>query len=172
MLKKIVIIGPESTGKSTLSQDLSERFGEPWVPEFAREYLEQLGRPYAYADLLAIAQGQVNSEESLMLYATDYLFCDTDLHVVKVWSEHKYGKVDPWIDETIRRRQYDGYILTAIDMPWQPDPQREHPEPAMREYFYTKYLDLVEKTGVPFISVSGSREQRLSVATDWLESFR
>lgn len=163
-VRKIVVIGPESTGKSTLSEDLAAALGTVWVREYAREYLEQLERPYREEDLLAIAKGQVAQEEAAMQHAKKWLVCDTDLYVVKVWSEHKYQRADPWILETIASRAYDLYLLTDIDMAWQPDPQREYPEESMRHYFFNIYKDIVQNSGTPFFIISGTPQERLEQA--------
>lgn len=168
--KRILILGPESTGKSTLAEDLANHFGEPWVPEFAREYLEKLGRPYEFEDLAEIGKGQVFQEDQLAQKATQFLFCDTDLRVIHIWSEHKYGKTDPWVLEEIQRRTYDLILLTDTDLPWEPDPLREHPEPEMRQYFFKKYLELAEKSGFPFLIVTGNRENRLKTALEEIEN--
>ncbi len=163
-IKKIVIIGPESTGKSTLSAALSDHFKEPWVPEFARDYLNTLDRNYQYEDLIEIAKGQLRTEDSLSAVANDFLFCDTDLHVIKVWSDHKYGKTDPWILSQIEKRKYDHYLLTDIDIPWQEDKLREHPSPQMRTHFLKLYRQMISATGVPFTVISGSLEERTQSA--------
>lgn len=164
MLKKIVILGPESTGKSTLAQGLASFFDCPWVPEYARQYIENLNRPYGYEDLLEIARGQIALEDKQSEKASDLLICDTDLHVIKIWSEHRFGKVDPWIVSQLIKRKYTFYFLTDIDIPWQDDPQREHPDPAMRKYFRNLYeRELVVKV-LPFAIISGTYEQRLSKA--------
>jgi len=166
MLRKVVVIGPESTGKSTLSQALSEALSCPWVPEFAREYINQLQRPYEEEDLLHIAQGQLALEERLAEQASDILICDTDLHVIKVWSEHRFGRVHPWVEAQLKNRKYDLYLLTDIDIPWQHDPQREHPQPEMRKYFFDWYKKLLESAQVPYLLVSGSEEERLKKALE------
>jgi len=163
---KIVIIGPESTGKSTLSKDLAEHFNEPWVPEYAREYIELLDRPYEYDDLLAIAQGQIQKEEELAQKADRILFCDTDLHVMHIWSQHRFGKTHPWILNQLEGRHYDLYLITDIDIPWEEDAQREHPEPVMRHYFMQKYLKTVSNTTVPYIVLRGDHKTRLNLAID------
>jgi NadR type nicotinamide-nucleotide adenylyltransferase len=162
MPKKIVIIGPESTGKSTIAKELAEYFDCPWVPEYAREYIEKLDRPYEYDDLLEIAKGQIQSEDMLLDDEKEFIICDTDLNVIKVWSMHRFGKVDPWILEQIKSRKYDCYLLTDIDIPWQEDAQREHPDPEMRSYFFEWYLNIVSESGIPFHIISGEAKQRLS----------
>lgn len=162
--RKIVVIGPESTGKSTLSEALSKELNTLWVPEYAREYLNELNRIYEQHDLLEIAKGQMQSEDELFVQANELLICDTDLNVIKVWSEHKYGNCDRWILEQIAARKYDLYLLTDIDIPWQDDPQREHPEPELRQYFYKIYKDVVQSSGVQWVSISGTPEERLQHA--------
>ncbi|WP_057937140.1 AAA family ATPase [Algoriphagus resistens] len=162
--KRILILGPESTGKSTLAFDLANHFGEPWVPEFAREYLEHLGREYRYEDMVKIGKGQVNLEDKLAEKAEKYLFCDTDLRVIHIWSAHRFGKTDPWVLEQIKQRKYDLILLTATDLPWEPDPLREYPELEMREYFLDLYKKLAEDSGFPHFLVSGNRDERLQEA--------
>lgn len=163
-IKKIVIIGPESTGKSTLSSMLSEVLHTVWVPEFAREYLEGLGRDYNYNDLEAIAKGQLALEKKRYAQANNYLICDTDLQVIKVWSEHKYGKCADYILQNIAATTHDLYLLTDIDMPWVFDPLREHPDENMRRYFFDIYKDIVANSGSQWQLVSGNERQRLEMA--------
>lgn len=163
---KVVVIGPESTGKSTLSERLAGHYQTMWVPEYARQYLDELSRPYEQQDLLVMAEGQLRLEEERAALANGVLVCDTDLHVIKVWSEHKYGDCDPRILEMIAMRRYDLYLLTYIDIPWEEDPQREHPDPTMREYFYQVYKDIVVNSGVPWVDIRGSYEERLQRATE------
>lgn len=165
-MKRIVVIGPESTGKSTLSEQLAAHFNTEWVREYAREYLEQLGRPYEQHDLLQIAKGQLQLEDETASRAKDRIICDTDLYVIKVWSEAKYGECDPRILQMIAERQYDLYLLTYIDIPWTDDPLREHPLPSEREYFYSIYRDVVINSGVPWADVRGDYDQRLKTAVD------
>lgn len=167
-MHKIVIIGPESTGKSTLSRKLAAHFDEPWVPEFAREYLDHLDRPYRYEDLLAIAKGQLKNEEEMSGRATYKLFCDTDLRVIRVWSEHRFKQTHSWINQQIRERKYALYLLTAIDIPWQDDPQREHPDPEMRQYFMQVYENEMRSSGVPWIKISGTEENRFQTAIEFM----
>ncbi len=166
--KRILILGPESTGKSTLAADLSMHFGEPWVPEYAREYLEKLDRDYRYEDLLKIAKGQMALEDNLATIASEYLFCDTDLRVIKIWSLHRFGKVDPWVTEEIENRYYFKLILTDVDLPWQPDPLREYPDLGMREYFLEKYIQLAKESGFPYRLVSGPRKERLRKSLEFI----
>ena len=164
--KRILILGPESTGKSTLAEKLAQYFAEPWVPEVAREYLEQLDRPYTYEDLLLIGKRQLSLEDELAATAKHFLFCDTDLRVIQVWSQHRFGKVDPWVLAEIARRTYDLILLCAPDLPWQEDPLREHPELEMRQQFFAQYLQLTEKSGFPFTIISGDASARLRTSVE------
>ena len=165
-IKKVVVIGPESTGKSTLSEQLATALQTLWVPEYAREYLEHLDRSYTEADLLEMAKEQVTREDALTDNANRILICDTDLHVIKVWSENKYGRCNKWILEEIAQRKYDLYLLTYIDVLWQDDPLREHPEEGQRHYFYNVYRDIVQQSDLPWADVRGNMQERLAIAID------
>lgn len=166
--ERILILGPESTGKSTLAEDLAAHFGEPWVPEFAREYLEKLNRAYEFEDLSEIAKGQIELEDELAQKAKKFLFVDTDLRVIKVWSEHKFDTVSGWILEEINRRIYSKILITDVDLPWEADPLREHPDLGMRQCFLDKYLDLASKSGFPFQLISGERTIRLETSINFI----
>lgn len=170
--KRILILGPESTGKSTLAAALAAYFQEPWVPEVAREYLEKLDRPYAYEELLQIGRQQILLEDELAGGAKNYLFCDTDLRVIQVWSQHRYGKVDPWVREELERRTYDLILLCAIDLPWQADPLREHPDLKSRQQFFEIYKQLSHASGIPWILISGDTAQRLSTGIQAVGSLK
>jgi NadR type nicotinamide-nucleotide adenylyltransferase len=163
-MKKVVVIGPESTGKSTLSEKLAAHFNTVWTPEYAREYIDQLQRPYEESDLQEIAAGQIALEQHMARQANGVLICDTDLYVIKVWSEHKYGHCDPRILQQIAQQQCDLYLLTYIDLPWEEDPQREYPDPEMRHYFYDIYREIVINSGVEWKDIRGSYEEREALA--------
>lgn len=167
-MKKIAIVGPESTGKSELSAQLAREFETEWVPEYARFYIDRLMRPYEESDLLEIAKGQLAWEDDKLTYARDLLFCDTNLVVIKIWSDHKYGRTDPWIEEQLERRVYDHYLLSAIDLPWRLDPQREHPQ--QREYFFGIYQEYLEKNHLPYSIASGEEGDRLKSAIDGMRN--
>jgi NadR type nicotinamide-nucleotide adenylyltransferase len=166
-LKKVAIIGPECTGKSWLSEKLAGHYQTVWVPEYARSYLDSIGRPYTRDDLTIIAKGQLMLEDDYATRANGLLFCDTNLWVVKVWSEHKYGSCDPWILDQIHERRYDVHFLSFIDIPWEADPQREHPH--MRKYFYDVYFDELTRSGSVFYEIKGLHEKRLEQAINYLE---
>jgi NadR type nicotinamide-nucleotide adenylyltransferase len=160
----VAVIGPECTGKSVLSARIAAHFNTVWVPEFAREYLQGLPRPYEESDLLSIALGQLNLEDELEPRANNLLVCDTNLYVVKVWSEFRYGRVDEKILRLIRERHYDFYLLTNVDIPWVHDPQREHPH--KRKELYDLYLQEMKNQPVPFVEIKGDGEERTRLAVE------
>ncbi|REE01613.1 AAA family ATPase [Marinoscillum furvescens] len=169
MTKRIAIIGPESTGKSELCQHLARIYNTEWVPEFARFYLDRLDRDYEQHDLVEIAKGQMVWEDDKAEDANEYLFCDTNLIVMKVWSDHKYGVTDQWIIDELKRRTYDYYLLANIDLIWRPDPQREHPK--LRKHFFDIYEGYLKKHNLPYGLVSGIEDKRVACAKDLLDSF-
>ncbi len=165
---KIAITGPESTGKSQLAEELATHYHTVFVPEYARSYIDRLDRPYNREDILEIAKGQIRDEERIEHQANRMLFCDTELIVTKIWSEVKYGLCDPWILQKIKENNYDLFLLCNIDLPWEEDPQREHPY--MREKLFSLYFDELTKRGFPFKVVSGKGMERLMNAIGFVES--
>lgn len=169
-MKKIVIIGPESTGKSTLCQQLADHFGTDWVPEYAREYLLEHGSDYSYEELLTIAKGQVALEEKYTAgFSTRFqpegpLFIDTDLYVMKVWCEFVFEKCHQWILDNIVTRKYDLYLLCNIDLPWVKDELREYPDLLSRQKLYHIYKDIMLNQSVPWVDISGNYEERFQRA--------
>jgi NadR type nicotinamide-nucleotide adenylyltransferase len=159
---RIAITGPESTGKSWLARHLAEYYQTCYVPEFAREYLNSIKRPYTYEDLAIIARGQMKAEDTLAPEANRVLFCDTDLSVLKIWSEVKYGKGHEWILSEHKRRQYSLHLLCNIDLPWEDDPLREHP--AFRQELLDKYTSLLCQEDRRYTLIGGLGEQRLKQA--------
>jgi NadR type nicotinamide-nucleotide adenylyltransferase len=166
-LKRIAITGPESTGKSWLAEKLAIHFKTAWVPECSREYLNNLGRPYRFEDIAEIAHGQLLLEDQVSLKAHRLLFCDTDMLVTKVWSEFKYGKCDPWILEQLKIHRYDLYLLCDIDLPWEEDPLREHPN-KRKELFNIYYRNLLNMK-VDYVIISGAGDKRLERAIKAVE---
>jgi NadR type nicotinamide-nucleotide adenylyltransferase len=170
MIKKVVVIGPESTGKSTLCEQLAVHYASPWVPEYAREYLLKHGTTYHYNDLLTIAKGQVAWEEKyLSSIETDkkdpsLLFIDTDQYVMKVWSEYVFGQCHAWILDQIVQRKYDLYLLCDTDLPWVKDELREYPDLESRRELYYIYKDIMLNQSVPWVNISGDYEQRFQKA--------
>jgi len=150
-----------------LTEQLAARYNTVSVPEYAREYIDRIGRPYIKDDILDIAKGQIDLEKALENKAGGYLFCDTELIVTKIWSDVKYGNCDPWILEMIDRNRYDLYLLCDIDIPWEFDPQREHPH-YRKELFELYYNELAHRN-FPFSVVSGLGPDRLENAVRIIE---
>jgi NadR type nicotinamide-nucleotide adenylyltransferase len=165
---RIAITGPESTGKSLLSQQLAEHYLTDFVPEIARDYLNRLQRPYNYNDLLEIAQMQLKTENVMAALANKFLFCDTELIVIKIWSEIKYGKCHEWILDKLHTHYYPLYLLCDIDLPWEDDPLREHPD--SREFLMQYYEKNLKQLNRPFIKIRGRGLQRLKNAIHAVES--
>lgn len=167
---KIVVIGPESTGKSSLCQALATAYHTLWCPEYARRYLEEkkLDTHYGESDLLAIAKGQLTEEDAFLRKAQErkdrFLFIDTDMYVMKIWSEFSFGKCHHWILEQIAARRYDYYLLCDIDLPWTADPLREYPDLAMRLNLFNHYKDLLSQQSTPFSVIGGQGESRIAHA--------
>ena len=166
---KIVLTGPESTGKSTLAKQLAGHFGTVWAPEFARSYLEDLGRPYGQNDLLEIARGQVALEEDFSKKANGLLILDTSLEVIKIWSEVRYGDCHPWILEQWQQRRHDLYLLCRPDVPWAFDPQRENP--GDREVLFEIYQRELTALGADFFELKGLGDERFQNAVCTVTNF-
>jgi NadR type nicotinamide-nucleotide adenylyltransferase len=181
MLKKIAIIGPESTGKSTLCEQLAQHYNTLWCPEYARDFLMSHGMNYTYDDLLTIAKGQVELEDryismlnsTFQLPNTDsahssthdlFLFIDTNMYVMKVWCEFVFGECHPFILAQIVERKYDLYLLCGVDLPWVADLLREYPDLETRKTLYTIYKTILIDQPVPWVEISGDSEQRFKKA--------
>ena len=170
LLKKIVVTGPESTGKSTLCEQLAMNYKTLWVPEYAREYLMKLGRPYTYDDLLIIAKGQIEQEDRITASSDNSLiFIDTDMYVMKVWCEYVFGKCHSFILNEIVNRKYDVYLLCNTDLPWVADELREYPDLKSREELYHMYKDLMINQSTQWFDISGNYEERLLNAISFID---
>lgn len=161
-MKKVVVIGPECTGKSTLTESLALHFNCPYHKEYARDYIAQLSVPYSQKDILKIAKKQIEIENAI-LTNSPYVFLDTDLIVCKVWSEFKYGKCDPWILEQIQARHYDYYLLCDVDLPWKNDGIREHPN--HRKELLAIYEKELKALNKPYTLISGKNRTQMAIDT-------
>lgn len=164
---KIALFGPESTGKTTLAKQLAEYYETEWIPEFARDYLQEKWEENQHIcvadDMLPIAYGQVALENEKLAVAKKYLFCDTNLMVTKVFSEMYYGFCDPLLNEAALEHEYDLFFLTDIDVPWEKDDIRDTPDG--RETVFSVFKQTLIDTNKPFITLSGNKESRLAKAT-------
>ena len=153
---RIVITGPESSGKTTLSQSLSEHFNVPFIPEFARSYLEKRGGEYTQSDLNVIAKGQL---ESVTTSQSKFDICDSDFSVLEIWSQYKYGNVSELIQELVNQNLFDLHILCTPDMPWEEDSLRENPD--NRDQLFELFKESLNRHNKNFIIVSGEHKKRL-----------
>lgn len=197
-IKKIVIIGPESTGKTTLCEQLAQHYHTVWCKEFARTYLHENGTSYSLADLLLIAKGQLALEDhyistflninkksndlleskyfetsnSKLINPVSPIFFDTDLYVIKVWSEYVFGSCDFFILDQIVKRKYDAYLLCNIDLPWVKDELREYPNEKPRQELFSMYKDILVQQSTPWAMINGSYKDRLqnaiTIVDGWL----
>jgi nicotinamide riboside kinase len=159
---KIAVTGPESTGKTELASGLARHFGDVWVPEFARDYLNHLNRDYTYDDLEIIAKGQIGEEYRLIKTAKKFLFCDTELSVIKIWSEYKYGKCSREVLRLMQQTPYHLYLLCDTDIPWEYDVLREHP--GKGRYFSECFIRELSSRSLPYAVIKGLGAQRLDLA--------
>lgn len=167
---KIAVVGPESTGKSELAQQLAQHYGSPWVPEYARTYIENLSQPYTFDDVSIIARKQIELELSFeQNNKSAYVFFDTDLIITKVWFEYRFQHVPDFVNERLNTGFFDLYLLCEPDLPWQPDPVREHGDD--RDYFFDWYKTEIEKLGKPYCSIHGIDNQRLINAVTQIDHF-
>lgn len=172
-LQKIVILGPESTGKSTLCEALAKHYNIFQCPEFARQFLTENGLKYNYEDLLTIAKGQLTLEDDWIQKSEENkkhtLVVDTDMYVMKVWCEYVFQNAHTYILEQINQRKYDLYLLCDIDLPWTPDEMREYPDPKPRIELFSIYKDLLINQDTPWGIVSGIGNERMQNAIQIIE---
>ena len=169
---KVVLFGPESTGKTTLSTQLARHYHTVWAPEFAREYLQGKWNNYRKtcenSDLIPIAIGQMQLENDLAKKADKILICDTDLLETKVYSQEYYGGfVDPKLDEAAKTNQYDLYLLTYIDTPWEADDLRDRPE--LRLEMFNAFEKALKDHNKNYIVLKGDKETRLQKAVNAID---
>lgn len=163
---KIVFTGPECSGKTELSTLIANQFGVGYVREVAREYLEQRDNTYDYEDLVEIAKLQ--HEEELNISVSNNNTCaDTDLLTIIIWSEEKFGKVDPIIPALWKANIPDLYFLCTPDIPWTYDPQRENPYD--RDRLFDIHKNILLEHNLPFYLVAGDLENRVAFVSDILK---
>ena len=160
------IIGPESTGKSTLAKELAEQFHGIYVPEYAREYIEskvesqkskaerEKAKEVTREELCEIARHQIEEIEAVRIQNSEFSFFDTELIVTKVWFEYAFGRVPEWLEEAILRYPMNMYLLTAPDIPWIPDPTRYNGSDAMRQELFERYESEIQALDIPYFIIT------------------
>ena len=169
---KIVLFGPESTGKTTLANQLAYHYQTVWAPEYAREYLQEKWnnkrQVCEHEDLIPIAIGQMKLENKLAQKADKVLICDTDLLETKVYSEEYYdGRVDADLEAAAKKNQYDLYLLTHIDIPWEFDSIRDRP--GQREEMFNAFENALKNYNRPYSILKGDKETRFKKAVEVID---
>ncbi len=161
-IKKVAIVGPESTGKSTLAEQLAAHYHTIWVPEYAREYCSKLTEPCTWQDEINMFRGQIELENQLVAKANKILICDTTFITVKIWSDYMFGKAPQEVVDELPKHPYDLYLLMDIDLPWEEDPLRDFPH--LREYFMEIWHKELKALDALYVTVSGNNSVRFANA--------
>lgn len=168
-IKRIAVLGPESTAKSTLSEQLAIHYKTVWVPEYSRAYLSSINRKYTLQDVETIAGQQLKQEEEQLKQASNYIFADTELIISKVWCLDVFNTCPEWISASIVKTKYDFYLLTAPDLPWEHDALRENPH--RREFLFDWYEQELKNLAANYAIISGVGEQRLLNCINAIDSY-
>lgn len=172
---RITLVGPESSGKTTLARLLAEHYGAAWVEEYVREYMERRGvgrgyaRPFAPDDLEHIGRGQAAAEDRAAKRADSLLLCDTELLTTEIWGEIYFGAAPQWVMRESRRRRYDLYLLLAPDIAWDDDGTREFPH--RRDEHFHRLRGELDARALPYTVISGDYDARLRAAIAVLDDF-
>jgi NadR type nicotinamide-nucleotide adenylyltransferase len=166
---KIAIVGPESTGKSTMSAYLAEHYHTVWVPEFAREYCDALTAPPTWQDEINMFHGQLALEDKLLPQANHILICDTTFITVKIWSDQMFGQSPQEVIDELSHHHYDFYLLLDIDLPWEEDPLRDFPH--LREHFMQVWHQELKALNAGYVVIGGLGHNRYSSAIDAIDDF-
>lgn len=158
----ICIVGPESSGKTTLALQLAKHFNVPMVPEYAREFLLRSGGNYSEADLIEVAKGQMELESRISERCDKMLVCDTDLLVIKIWQEFKFERPNEELDELLAKQNHRKYLLTYPDIPWEADSLRENPHDLIE--IFEAYQSALTKCNLDFKVVQGKGSARFQAA--------
>jgi NadR type nicotinamide-nucleotide adenylyltransferase len=167
---KISIIGPESTGKTTLCKQLAKHYQTIWLPEYARKYVEKLDRKYLYFDIEHIAKKQIELEKKYFEKATNYLFIDNELIIIKTWFQFVYNKYPDWLDDEILKNKSDLYLLCYYDLPWIEDKVRENGG-KNREILFNSYQEVLLRYNFDFKIIKGIENERIKNSINEINIF-
>ncbi len=167
-IKKIALVGPESTGKSSMSAFLANHYQTTWVPEFARGYCEKLTAAPTWQDEINMFYGQLALENELLPRANKILICDTTFITVKIWSDYTFGKTPQEVLDELPKHPYDLYLLLDIDLPWEEDPLRDFPH--MREHFMDVWYKELEELKASYVLISGAGPERYDNAVNAIDA--
>jgi len=166
---KIAVVGPESTGKSTMSAYLAKHYNTVWVPEYAREYCEKLTAPPTWQDEINMFEGQLALEKEYLPKANKILICDTTFITVKIWSDQMFGQAPQQVLDALPHYHYNLYLLLNIDLPWQDDPLRDFP--TMREHFMQVWHNELDAINANYVVISGTGQERYDSAVNTIDTF-
>ena len=166
---KIAVVGPESTGKSTMSAFLADHYHTIWVPEYARGYCEKLTEPPTWQDEINMFYGQIALEAEMLPLANKILICDTMFITVKIWSDEMFGRSPQEVLDELPRHPYDLYLLLNIDLPWEDDPLRDFPN--MREHFMQVWQKELNDLKANYIVISGTGPERYESAVEAVDNY-
>jgi NadR type nicotinamide-nucleotide adenylyltransferase len=166
---KIAIVGPESTGKSTMSAYLAEHYQTVWVPEYARGYCEKLTEQPTWQDEINMFYGQIVLEKEYLPKANKILICDTTFITVKIWSDYTFGRSPQEVLDELPKHPYDLYLLLNIDLPWEEDPLRDFPH--MREHFMEVWYKELQAVNANYVLISGTGQNRYDSAAEAINKF-
>jgi len=169
-IKRIVLIGPESTGKTELAQFLSKKLDTVFVPEYAREYIENLNRKYTYNDVVHIAETQINLSKRFINQANKVLFYDTYLIITKIWFKVVFNTYPSWIDKELTENPIDLFLLCNTDIEWLPDAVRENGG-KMRDKLFEIYKQEIEDYGFKYEIIKGVGEERFQNAQNIITNY-
>jgi NadR type nicotinamide-nucleotide adenylyltransferase len=166
---KIAIVGPESTGKSSMSAHLAAHYRTVWVPEYARGYCEKLTAPPTWQDEINMFYGQIALEKEYLPKANKLLICDTTFITVKIWSDYTFGRSPQEVLDELPKHPYDLYLLLNIDLPWEEDPLRDFPH--MRDHFMGVWYQELDAINANYTLISGTGQERYDRAIAAIDSF-
>lgn len=171
---KVVLFGPESSGKTTLAKQLASYYKTQWVPEYMRLYLEEKWKKHqqkiSYSDIIPIVKGQINLENKILKTANNLVFCDTNVLELKVYTSYYYeNKIPKELDKIVNAYTYDYYFLTGIDVPWEKDELRDRPYD--RFTLFCMFEECLKTQNIPYTLLEGDKETRLLTAIKTINSF-
>jgi NadR type nicotinamide-nucleotide adenylyltransferase len=168
-IPKIAVVGPESTGKSTMSAYLAKHYNTVWVPEYARDYCSKLTEPCTWQDEINMFYGQLDLEAEMLPLANELLICDTTFITVKIWSDYTFGRTPQEVLDELPKHTYDLYLLLNIDLPWEEDPLRDFPH--MREHFMQIWIKELQALDARYVLISGTGDDRYKNAVNAIDEF-
>jgi NadR type nicotinamide-nucleotide adenylyltransferase len=168
-IPKIAVVGPESTGKSTMSAYLAKHYHTVWVPEYARDYCAKLTEPCTWQDEINMFYGQLDLEAEMLPQANGLLICDTTFITVKIWSDYTFGRTPQGVLDELPKHPYDLYLLLDIDLPWEEDPLRDFPH--MREHFMGIWLKELQALDARYVLISGTGDNRYQNSVKAIDEF-